>query len=197
MIVCSPDGARSSEVGCVVRTRLVTIAFLALVSSSASAQNNYDLIQLFSADQEARRATSGEIDWKQVNAKDAERRQAVLAILEGGGLRTALDYYNAAMIFQHGDSIEDIRLAHSFASVSAALDDSEAARWLKAATWDRLMLKLGQPQWYGTQFIRDDKGRWVLYEVDRAAVTDEQRTAMSVPSLAESESRAAVMNGDD
>lgn len=177
--------------------RLIMTVCLAMVSMSAFAQNNYDLTQLFQADQDARRSNAVETDWKRVNAEDAERRQAVLAILEDGDVRTALDYYNAAMIFQHGESVDDIRLAHSFASISAALDDSsEAARWLEAATWDRLMLKLGRPQWYGTQFVRDDQGKWVLYTVDTSAVTDEQRAALSVPSLAESESRAAVMNGE-
>lgn len=175
----------------------IVLVCLALASPSASAQNNYDLMQLFQADQDARRSNAVETDWKRVNAEDAERRQAVLAILEDGNIRTALDFYNAAMIFQHGESADEIRLAHSFASISAALDESsEAARWLKAATWDRLMLKLGRPQWYGTQFVRDKQGRWVLYEVDPDAVTDEQRAALAVPSLAESESRVATMNGD-
>jgi hypothetical protein len=120
-----------------------------------------------------------------------------MSILEGGGIRTALDYYNAAMIFQHGDSPDDLRLAHAFAAISSALDGSLAAsNWLMAASWDRLMLNLGQPQWYGTQFVRDDSGRWVLYEVDPAAVTDEQREALSVPLLEESESRVAIMNGE-
>jgi hypothetical protein len=180
-----------------VRVRLIMTVCLAMVSISVCAQNNYELIQLFQADQEARRSNAVETDWKRVNAEDAERRQTVLAILEDGDVRTALDYYNAAMIFQHGESADEIRLANSFASISAALDDSsEAARWLKAATWDRLMLKLGRPQWYGTQFVRDDQGKWVLYTVDTDAVTDEQRAALAVPSLVESESRVAIMNGE-
>jgi hypothetical protein len=59
------------------------------------------------------------------------------------------------------------------------------------------MLNLGQPQWYGTQFVRDnDSGRWKLYEVAPDAVTDEQRAALAVPPLAESESRVAIMNGE-
>jgi len=177
-----------------MRIRLATLAWCCLLAASASAQNNYELIELFRADQAARQ---GDVDWAQVNADDAERRQAVVSILESGGIRTALDYYNAAMIFQHGDSAEEIRLAHSFASISTALDQtSVAARWLKAATWDRLLMNLGQPQWYGTQYVRDDSGPWRLYEVAAGAVTDEQRAALAVPPLAESEARVAIMNGD-
>jgi hypothetical protein len=178
-----------------MRSRLGLFTFLCLSAVSAFGQNNFELIEMFRADQAARQ---GEIDWEQVRADDAERRESVLMILEAGGIQTALDYYNAAMIFQHGDSVEDIRVAHSFASISTALDQSsEAARWLKAATWDRLMLNLGQPQWYGTQFVRDeDTGRWKLYDVAPDIVTDEERKALAVPALAESLSRVALMNGE-
>lgn len=176
-----------------MRFPAVILVVLASFSATALGQNNPALADMFLADQAARRGEN--IDWAVVTAQDAERRSAVTAILEAGGIRTALDYYNAAMIFQHGDSEEDIRLAHSFATISAALGDTAAAQWLKAASWDRLMLQYEQPQWYGTQYVRDESGRWVLHEVDPDAVTDEQRTAWSVPSLAESQARAAQMNG--
>jgi len=177
-----------------MRFPAIILVVLASFSATALGQNNPELAGMFVADQAARRGEN--IDWAVVTAQDAERRSAVTAILEAGGIRTALDYYNAAMIFQHGESDEDIRLAHSFATISAALGDTAAAQWLKAASWDRLMLHHEQPQWYGTQYVRDDSGRWVLHEVDPDAVTDEQRTAWSVPSLAESQARAAQMNGN-
>jgi hypothetical protein len=173
---------------------LIILVLLASLSAGACAQNNADLAAMFAADQAARRGEN--IDWDIVRAEDAERRDAVMSILNAGGVRTALDYYNAAMIFQHGDSEEDIRLAHSFATLSAALGDTAAAQWLKAASWDRLMLRYEQPQWYGTQYVRDESGRWVLYTVHPDAVTDEQRVAWSVPSLKESQDRVAQMNGD-
>jgi hypothetical protein len=169
-----------------------------MVTFTVAAQNNVELIELFTADQAARQSGQGEINWEQVNADDTERRRAVLSILESGDIKTALDYYNAAMIFQHGDSADDIRLAHSFASIATALDETlDAARWLQAASWDRLMLNFGQPQWYGTQFVRDDaSGPWRLYEVVQGVVTDEDRAELAVPPLAESEARVAIMNGE-
>lgn len=152
---------------------------------------------MFAADQAARQPAQGEVDWATVNKEDAERRSGVMSILESGGIKTAQDYYHAAMIFQHGDSAEDIRLSHAFATISSALGGgTSAANWLKAASWDRLMLNLEQPQWYGTQYVRDEAGRWLLYRVHPDAVTDEQRAAWSVPSLEESRSRTAVMNGE-
>ena len=177
-----------------MKFRAVLLLFLALLSAEAFAQNNTELAALFAADQAARRGQN--IDWAVVSAQDAERRSAVISILGAGGIQTSLDYYNAAMIFQHGDTEDDIRLAHSFATIAAALGDTSAARWLQAASWDRLLLNFGQPQWYGTQYVRDESGRWKLYEVQPDAVTDEQRAAWSVPSLAEAQARVAQMNGD-
>ena len=174
--------------------RGLLLLFLASLPAVAFAQNNAELAAMFAADQAARRGE--DIDWSVVSAQDAKRRSAVMAILDAGAIQTELDYYNAAMIFQHGDSEADIRLAHSFATISAALGNTSAANWLKAASWDRLLLRYEQPQWYGTQYVRDEAGRWVLYEVDPDAVTDEQRAELSVPSLAEAQSRVAQMNGD-
>ena len=174
--------------------RALILIILASLSTVAFAQNSAELATMFAADQAARRGEN--IDWAVVSAQDAERRDAVMAILNAGGIRTAQDYYNAAMIFQHGDSEDDIRLAHSFATIAASSGNTSAANWLKAASWDRLMLRYEQPQWYGTQYVRDESGRWVLYEVHPDAVTDEQRAAWSVPSLAEAQARVAQMNGD-
>lgn len=170
------------------------ILFLLVTHSAAWAQDNAELAALFTADQASRQAAT--IDWAVVNAADAERRAAVMSILKVGGIRSAADYYHAAMIFQHGDSEDDIRLAHSFATISAAMERSPASNWLMAASWDRLMLRFEQPQWYGTQYVRNESGKWVLYKVQPGAVTDQQRTAWSVPSLAEAQKRVSEMNGD-
>ena len=177
-----------------MRFRAIILVVLAALSASVCAQSNDELAAMFSADQAARRGDN--IDWEVVSAQDAERREAVMSILNAGGIQTAQDYYNAAMIFQHGDSEEDIRLAHSFAAISAAMRSTSASRWLMAASWDRLMLRYQRPQWFGTQYVRDEAGRWQLYEVLPDVISDEQRAAWSVPPLAEAQSRVAQMNGD-
>jgi len=68
------------------------------------------------------------------------------------------------------------------------------AMWLKAAAWDRYQMRLGLPQWYGTQFVRDPGEPWRLYDVDTTAVTDEERAAHGVPTLAEQRARVDRMN---
>jgi len=177
-----------------MKARAALLISIFLFAVGAIAQDNRLLAEIYAADQAARR--SDNIDWSIVSVEDAERRASVIEILSAGNIRTAQDYYNAAMIFQHGGSEEEIRMAHSFATIAASLGNSPARNWLMAASWDRLMLRYEQPQWYGTQYVMDESGRWVLYEVHPTAVTDEQRAAWSVPTLEEAQSRVAIMNGD-
>lgn len=168
-----------------MRFLLFVIVAFSLSSLSASAQDNADLEKLHELDQAARQEQP--IKWEELYAEDASRRESVLSILRVSGIRTARDYFHAAMIFQHGDSPDDIRLAHSFATIAASLDpDLPNANWLKAATWDRLLLNFDQRQWYGTQFVRDSEGKLTLYTMYPDVISDEQRAAWSVPTVAES-----------
>jgi hypothetical protein len=86
-------------------------------------------------------------------------------------------------------------MAHAFATIAAALDPLDrSARWLKAASWDRMLLRQKKPQWYGTQYVRDAGGRWALYQLDESAVTDADRVELAIPTLAEAKKRVEVMN---
>jgi hypothetical protein len=167
-----------------LRLRLIIVAF-GLASVSVLAQDNGELEQMYRSDQAARQVRP--IDWQELNEQDAFRRERVLAILQQGEIRSAKDYFHAAMIFQHGNTSDQIRLAHSFATIAASLDPSlPNANWLKAATWDRLLLNFDQPQWYGTQFVRDAEGNLTLYKLQPDVISDEQRAAWSVPTVSES-----------
>lgn len=156
-----------------------------------SAADNSELQRLFEADQNARR--DPDMGWDEIDALDEANRSEVLSMLTRGEIRTGLDYFHAAVILQHGESAEEIRLAHSFATISNQLG-YERARWMQAASWDRLLMYFEQPQWYGTQFTVDDDGKWYLHEVQEGAVTDEQRAEWRVPSLSESKARAIQRN---
>ena len=88
-----------------------------------------------------------------------------------------------------------IPLCHPLAlsSVRVSLEPDEAKyRWLVAASWDRIMTTQLQPQWYGTQFQSTPDGMF-LYPVADGAVSDQDRQAMGVPTLAESRDRLAEM----
>jgi len=159
----------------------------------AYASANPELAALYREDQDARSRGPDGIDWSVVAKDDAARRVRVREILADGGAKVALDYYHAAMVFQHGDKVTDYQMAHELALRAASLDSGDRqALWLAAAAKDRELMNLGKPQLYGTQFRKVD-GRWVLYEVN-PTVTDAERAEWNVPPLAEARRRAEAMN---
>ncbi len=170
---------------------MFTALLLTPVVLSAEPEDNSELQRLFEVDQNARRDPN--MSWDEIDALDEANRSEVLSMLARGEIRTGLDYFHAAVILQHGESVEEIRLAHSFATISNQLGYKRAS-WMQAASWDRLLMYFEQPQWYGTQFMVDDEGKWQLYEVQVGAVTDEQRAEWRVPSLSESKARASQRN---
>jgi hypothetical protein len=169
------------------------------ISHAAELPANDALRSLKEQDQAVRVANVGSVNWSKITEEDAERRDKVTKMLGSGEVRTAEDFYNAALIFQHGRHVDDIRLAYSLASISIKLDpENGKAKWLTAASWDRIMMQLGKPQWYGTQFTKAHGAgsKWELYKIDETAVTDEERKALGVPTIAEARARIQKLNDD-
>ena len=71
--------------------------------------------------------------------------------------------------------------------VSAMSLGNKAARWLSAATLDRYLLAVSQPQIYGTQFESspDKPGIWTQRAIDPALLSDSMRSAACVVTLEE------------
>ncbi len=155
-----------------------------------------ELAVLHDQDQADRTDGHGDIDWPVVNRRDSLRRAQVDSLLAANQVRTAKDYYPAAMVFQHGSDTTAARKAYELAQQSVELDSTDtSAMWLMAAAWDRYQMRLEKPQWYGTQFVKDDmESPWRLYEVDTTAVTDEDRQRLGVRSLSEARARVEAMN---
>lgn len=159
---------------------------------------NPALQALMEQDQAAR--SGGTIDWKKVTEEDTVRRAEVMKLVASGALMTADDYFNAALIFQHGQQPEDIRMAFSLSTIAIKLDpENKRARWLSAASWDRILMQLDKPQWYGTQFRKAHApgSKFELYKLDETAVTDEDRKVLNVPTLDEAKARVKSMNASD
>lgn len=155
---------------------------------------NAELLQLFHDDQ-ADRDTSvyDKIDWNRVRPRDQERRRRVDAIVAAGGARAADDYYHAAMVYQHGETPDDIQRAHDLALKAVELDPRhDDARWLAAASEDRKLMYEHKPQKWGTQYKRID-GVWIVWEVD-PSITDDQRDEWNVQPLADARAHAAELN---
>lgn len=143
---------------------------------------NSELLQLFEEDQADRALPYNQIDWKVVGPRDQARRQRVDAIIAAGQARHADDYHHAAMVFQHGETVEEIGRARELALLAVKLDPKHSkARWLAAAALDRYLMYQGLPQKYGTQFKKVD-GKWQLWQVD-PTVTDAERAEWNVPPL--------------
>lgn len=167
------------------------------VAAIKPASSDPELTRLFEEDQAARSGPIDRVDMAALNREDSIRREDVQGRLQAGALRTALDYYHAAMIFQHGRDSADFAQAHRWAVQSEALDSTNpAVRWLVAAAWDRYQMSRNLPQSYGTQTDRIPRGTGpvVLYTIDTTRVTDAERRWRGVGTLAELRARLDTLN---
>ena|SRR5215470_1909317 len=115
-------------------------------------------------------------------AGDTRRRLQVQQLISEGKLQTAEDYYYAAFIYQHGQQPSDYLYAHVLA-VTAVDRGLHSATWLSAATLDRYLHSIRQPQVFGTQFgslydSRDDQEPY-----NREMVSDALRAQWCVASI--------------
>jgi hypothetical protein len=152
--------------------------------------NNPELAALFEADQGERKAmtrASTPDDWAALAAKDEVRRARVAVLLASGAAKTGADWYAAAMIYQHGEALDDYAHAREYALAAVRLGDDDG-RWLAAAAWDRWLVHAGYPQRFGTQRVCDSSTgvrRCHPYDSD-PSITDDERARWNVPPLATS-----------
>jgi hypothetical protein len=125
------------------------------------------------------------IDWNEVGKRDQERRDAVRKLLADAKLQTGKDYRFAALIFQHSPDTAGYLLAHVLAVTAVSKGDSYS-KWLAAATMDRYLQSLNQPQVFGTQF-RQPEGVWTMEPYDRTLFSDAVRATWCIIPLAEQE----------
>lgn len=147
---------------------------------------NPQMAGIYKADQAVRQSmTAFRAQAKQIEQDDAARREQVRALLSTGELRAAEDFRLAAMVFQHGSEPRDFLFAHTLALVALAKGDRSAS-WIAAASLDRYLLAVGQPQIFGNQF--DFDGR-LQEPLDRELVSDALRRPLGVPTLAEQQAQ--------
>lgn len=146
---------------------------------------NAEMTAIFDADQAARRDPA-HIDWKKVGAEDDARRKRTQELLDTGALASGDDFYHAAFLFQHGGEPADYLKAHLLATVAVARG-KPAATWIAAATLDRYLQSIKQPQVLGTQFLTPAGGHTSQEPYDRALVPDSVRQALGVPATADQE----------
>ena len=165
---------------------------LAAPRPAPASADNEELARLMAEDQADRKPKS--IDWAVVAPRDRTRLARVRALYAAGVIRTANDYYHAALVLQHGEASEDFQLAHDFCVVSMVLGNNDLANAsLAAAAEDRFLMSIDRPQRFGTQFRSDGAGPPRLYRVG-SDVSDDLRRLMGVPSLAEANAIEAELS---
>lgn len=173
---------------------IVLTTFLALLlggqtAPTNEARDNAELSQMFKADQSEREGAN--VDWTALYYHDSDRRARLHAILNRGAVQTATDYFHAAMIYQHGQNPDDYLLAHLLA-VAAISKGGKDARWLAAATMDRYLRSIWQPQVYGTQFGRSsDQEPWSHQPMNETLVSDSIRAVQCVEALSKQKENLA------
>jgi hypothetical protein len=147
---------------------------------------NVEMQQIFEEDQKVREPGVGKINWESVTKTDAARREATRKLLAMGKLHTGLDFERAAFVFQHGDTPDDYILAHTLAVVAVARGQNSAL-WISAATLDRYLNSIHQPQIYGTQFYTKPNESATQEPYNRGLISDALRRELGVPSEAAQE----------
>lgn len=148
---------------------------------------NAEMTAIFDADQ-AIRHNWDKHDPHVIAKTDHTRRLRTQALLDSGALQSGEDYYHAAFVFQHGNASGDYLKAHLLATIAVARG-KPAATWIAAATLDRYLQSIGQPQVLGTQYNIPDTGIATQAPYDRTLLSDALRQAMRVPTIAEQEAR--------
>lgn len=151
---------------------------------------NPDVVQLAIQDQwdrgndmfGGRQIPPPDLHGKSVAERDEERHAVIRKFLADGKVASGTDFWLSALIFQHSSNADDVMLAHILA-VSAVARGSGNGKWLSAASLDRYLWDIGQPQVFGTQFKRIAEGRWTMEPYASKTLSNAERAIWCVVSL--------------
>jgi len=73
--------------------------------------------------------------------------------------------------------------------LEAAVAEGDAPAWQLAYLQDRMLVRRGEPQIYGTQYRMTGTGKSVPFEIADADTVDERRRAVGLPTLEENTRR--------
>lgn len=160
---------------------LLIFAFATALPSAQEATS--EVHKLFVEDQIDRGVGDKEaIHGDAILKRDEARRARVHQLLEAGSLKTADDFHDAAFICQHGQTADDYLFAHVLAIVAVQKGDNRSL-WVAAATLDRYLNSINQPQIFGTQFHSRGNSPYTQEPYNRALIPDQLRTMLCVPPI--------------
>ncbi len=145
---------------------------------------NKKLQKIFDDDQKDRHDPVIRNDGTLLTKNDKARKKIVQDIIRKNKLLSAKDYYLAAMIFHHGSGIHDSIKAVNLSEKSHKLGYKKALAFY-ATCLDRLLIKRGKRQKFGTQYRKKDpQSKWKILPVD-SRTTDEERKIYNIAPLKE------------
>jgi hypothetical protein len=150
---------------------ILTAAFLFALGCSPKPMVNAELAELAEQDQLER--AQGYVDI----ANDISRLKRVQELENSNAFHHALDYYHAALIYQHGTEPHHFLKAYLLSKEALKIDPSLVnAKWLSCAADDRYLLSIGKAQVWGTQYlVKDDNSRVIREPYHHWVKTDKDR----------------------
>lgn len=152
------------------------------------AKDNEEVAAMFKEDQAIREKVDDSREGMMKMMKDdAARLDRIKAMVAANELGTAEDYYRAAFLYQHGGAFEEYQMAHQLAVCSVLLG-KEKAKWIGAATYDRMLGSCGHDQRWATQY-RVVSGVTKPMPCGTVGIGDAERKAVVGLTLAEAMKR--------
>lgn len=151
-----------------------------LLIISCKVSDNSRLAELAKSDQLDRKRNTPEI-----SKNDRARLKEVKTIISEDTLITSNDYFNAAIVLQHGDEPQDYKTANDLAKKAVEIDEgNQKAKILVAQSMDRYLLSINKPQIYGTQ--RKLLGELeYMQPIDTLQISDFERKQLGLRTIRE------------
>ena len=125
--------------------------------------------------------------WRSINKKDTKNLKKVTAILEQHGWLSAecvgdVGYSALFLVIQHADFNTQQKYLPMMRKAS---ENGDAPKSSLALLEDRILMRSGKKQLYGSQICRDPKtGKWVVHPISNPEQVDERRLEMGLSPLA-------------
>jgi len=160
--------------------------------ADAEAVKPHDEIKkIVDADQADRSADFSKMTVAQIEEmgkRDKARLMRMKELVAQGAPKTGADFFNAALVFQHGQTFDDYATAHELSLVATILKHPTGS-WLAGASYDRMLVNSGHPQRFATQYWSAG-GKLELQWFDPDRINDAIRLAVVKKTLAQAKARA-------
>lgn len=141
---------------------------------------NLELEKMYLDDQEDRsHFEKDELSGEELVNRDSKRLKILKHMLQNNeiDLNEVWNLHYSALILHHSEERADNEMARDFAK-NAVDKGSSTSKWLFAATVDRLLIREGKKQKFGTQF-QIINGKKVYFPVD-GSVSETEKTQFGI-----------------